>query len=184
MAKIESLCIYCGASSGFNRDFTETARQVGEAIAAKKFRLVYGGGDVGLMGAAATAALKGGSEVVGVIPQSLIDTEIAMLDVNELIVVKTMHERKAIMEKRSDAFIALPGGFGTLDELFEIITWAQLGFHKKPIGLLNVRGYFDHLVQFIDHAVQEGFIRPQHRKLIHVDADINKLIEKLETVET
>ena len=177
---MKSICVYCGASTGKNQKYIDTAKQVGEVLAKKGLRLVYGGGDVGLMGFMATAAKENGAEIIGVIPQSLIDMEIAMLDVTELIVVNTMHERKAIMEKRSDAFIAMPGGFGTMDEFFEIVTWSQLGFHKKPIGLLNVGGYYDHLIKFVDQAVREGFVKPSHRDMIHIDSDIEKLLAKLQ----
>ncbi len=179
MREIKSVCVYCGANTGNNSKYIEVARHVGEVIGNQKLRLVYGGGNVGLMGVMATAAKIGGAEIIGVIPQSLIDMEIAMLDVHELIVVNTMHERKATMETRSDAFIAMPGGFGTLDEFFEIVTWAQLGFHAKPVGLLNVGGYFDHLIKFMDQAVSEGFVKPSHRNMIHIDSDFENLLKKL-----
>lgn len=176
---MKSVCVYCGASQGVRKSYTEAAKLVGRLCAQKGVQLVYGGGNVGLMGTVATSALDNGGKVIGVIPQSLIDRELAHLEVTELKVVQTMHERKAYMEQVSDAFIAIPGGFGTLDELFEIVTWAQLDFHKKPIGILNVDGYFDSLLQFMDHSVREGFVRPHHRDMIIVDTDADNLLARL-----
>lgn len=179
---MKSLCVYCGASPGVRKSYTEAAQTVGRLCAQKGLQLVYGGGNVGLMGVVATSALEAGGRVVGVIPQSLIDRELAHLEVSELKVVQTMHERKAYMEQISDAFVAIPGGFGTLDELFEIVTWSQLGFHNKPIGILNVDGYFDSLLEFMDQSVREGFVRPQHRNMIIVESDADHLISRLSAI--
>lgn len=176
MSHLNAICIYCGSNFGARPEFTAAAKKIGREIAENGATLVYGGGNVGLMGVAADAALQAGGEVIGVIPQSLVDREVAHLGVTELKVVKTMHERKAIMENLSDAFVAMPGGFGTLDELFEIVTWAQLGIHSKPIGLLNVNGYFDKLVDWMDDSVAQKFIRADHRGLISVDDDSKRLL--------
>lgn len=179
MSKLKSVCVYCGASPGVRKSYTAAAEKMGQLSAQKGIRLIYGGGNVGLMGTIATSALDIGGEVIGVIPQSLIDREWAHLGLTELKVVQTMHERKAMMEQLSDAFVAIPGGFGTLDELFEIITWAQLQFHSKPIGLLNVDGYFDPLIAFMDQAVREGFVRAEHREMIVIDTDADNLLSRL-----
>jgi uncharacterized protein (TIGR00730 family) len=179
MRKIKSVCIYCGSNTGKREEYSRVAARVGRLLAANGITLVYGGGNVGLMGIAATAALEGGGRVIGIIPEILVDRELAHLEVTELKVVTTMHERKALMESLSDTFIALPGGFGTYDELFEIITWAQIGFHSKPVGLLNVNGYYDKLIQFIDGAVDEEFIKPVHRSLLQVNNDPVALLRGL-----
>ncbi len=176
MSRLNSICVYCGSTFGARPEFTAAAKKLGREIAEMGATLVYGGGNVGLMGIAADAALQAGGKVIGVIPQSLVDREAAHLEVTDLKVVKTMHERKAVMESLSDAFIAMPGGFGTLDELFEIVTWAQLGFHGKPIGLFNVIGYFDKLVAFMDDSVTQKFVRSDHRRLITVDDDSQRLL--------
>lgn len=181
MTRLKGVCIYCGSNFGIRPEFTAAAELLGREIAEMGATLVYGGGNVGLMGVAADSALKAGGQVIGVIPQSLVDREVAHLQVTELKVVTTMHERKALMEKHADAFIALPGGFGTLDELFEIVTWAQLGIHKKPIGLLNVMGYFDKLIEFMNESVAQKFVRPDHRALITVDTDSKRLLHTLST---
>ena len=176
---IHSICVFCGSSTGQRPAYVQAARVVGETLARRHIRLVYGGGKVGLMGQMADAALAAGGTVVGVIPGRLADREVAHEGLDELHVVETMHARKALMADLSDAFIALPGGFGTLDEFFEIVTWAQLGFHSKPVGLLNVEGFFDPVLSFVDHAIQEGFVRVEQRKLILVAGSIEELLDRL-----
>jgi uncharacterized protein (TIGR00730 family) len=173
------VCIYCGSSSGQNPIYTDAARALATRLVDRGLGLVYGGGHVGLMGVIADAVLAAGGEVIGVIPQRLVDAEVAHLGLTSLEVVDSMHQRKARMAELSDAFIALPGGFGTLDELFEILTWAQLGLHGKPCGLLDVGGYFAPLVQWVDHAVAEGFVRPRHRELLMLDEDADRLLDRL-----
>jgi hypothetical protein len=157
------ICVYCGSQTGHHERYRQAAVALGQCLVQRGHGLVYGGGSVGLMGIIADAVLQSGGEVDGVIPEALVGRELAHQQVTQLHVVPTMHDRKARMAELSDAFIAMPGGYGTLDELFEIITWAQLGLHQKPIGLLNVDGYFDALVALIDHAIGEGFVRPEHR---------------------
>jgi uncharacterized protein (TIGR00730 family) len=159
--------------------YSDAARQLGRLLAGRGLGLVYGGGHVGLMGILADAVLTAGGRVVGVIPQDLVDRELAHTGLSELIVVDTMHQRKAIMAERSDAFVALPGGYGTLDETFEILTWAQLGLHDKPVGLLNVSGFFDGLLAWIDRAVREDFVKPKNRELLTVDDDAERLLGRL-----
>lgn len=166
MAEVGALCVFCGASPGNNHRYLEAAADLGRVLGQQGIGLVYGGGSVGIMGAVAGAALEHGSRVVGVCPASLLPKEVSGDSIGELIVVDTMHERKAKMAALADGFVALPGGFGTLEELFEAITWAQLGIHAKPVGLLNVDGFFEPLVGLIDHAVTEGFIRSSHRRLV------------------
>ena len=164
------ICVFCGASSGSDPAYVELARSVGRGLAERGIGVVYGGGRVGLMGAVADAALEAGGEVVGVIPRRLVDRELAHRGLTELVVVDTLHDRKAEMAARSDAFIALPGGLGTLEELAEVTSWAQLQLHAKPIGLLGARDYWDPLLAWVDHAVGEGFIAPAHRALL-LEAD-------------
>ena len=161
--------------------YLDSAREMGAILANRRLGLVYGGGRVGLMGAVAEGALQANGRVVGVIPRSLADKELSHRGLSELHVVGSMHERKAMMADIADGFIAMPGGFGTLDELFEIITWAQLGFHRKPIGLLNVAGYFNPLLAFIDHIAQEGFIKPEHLAAVVVAAEPENLLNTLLT---
>jgi hypothetical protein len=158
--------VFCGSSAGNGVAYTETTRRFGETLAARGLGLVYGGGHVGLMGVLADAVLRGGGEVIGVIPQALVDRELAHERLTELHVVTTMHQRKALMADLADGFVALPGGFGTADELLEILTWAQLGLHAKPVGLLEINGYFTSLLAWLDHCVDEGFLRPVHRRLL------------------
>lgn len=176
--KIERICVFCGSSSGRRAAYAEQARLLGQTMAAKKIGLVYGAGGIGLMGEVANAVLDAGGEVTGIIPYALATKERANPK-GEMRVVNTMHERKAMMANLSDAFIAMPGGFGTFEELMEIITWGQLGIHQKPIGLLNVAGYYDPLLTMIDRAVEEGFILPRYRNLIVVAAEAEELLEKL-----
>jgi uncharacterized protein (TIGR00730 family) len=173
------VCVFCGANAGAQAVYAEGARHFGRALAGRGLELVYGGGHVGLMGILADAVLEAGGKVIGVIPQSLVTRELAHSRLTELHVVATMHKRKELMADRADAFAALPGGFGTGDELFEVLTWAQLGLHTKPIGLLNVRGFFDPLLAWLDHTVQEGFLRPEHRLLLRCSDDPESLLDVL-----
>ncbi len=163
---MKSVCIFCGSSIGAQDAYRDDAARIGELLAERGLRMVYGGGKVGLMGVAADAALRAGGEVLGIIPESLMLKEVGHGSLTELVVTKTMHERKAAMADAADAFIALPGGFGTFDELCEILTWAQLGIHQKPIGLLNTLGFFSQLTTFFDFVMDQGFLRPEHRSLL------------------
>jgi uncharacterized protein (TIGR00730 family) len=173
------LCLFCGSSAGGSPEYAEGAGAFGRLMVRRGLGLVYGGGHVGLMGVLADAVLGAGGEAIGVIPQALVDRELAHSGLTELRVVDTMHQRKALMADLADGFVALPGGFGTADELFEILTWAQLGMHQKPIGLLNVRGFFDPLVAWIDHCVRERFIPPEHRALLAISANSEQLLNML-----
>ena len=173
--EIRSVCVYCGSNSGRSPAIAEAARSVGRILGGRGLRLVYGGGNVGLMGIVADAALEAGGEVYGVIPAALADRELAHAELTELYVVESMHRRKAKMAELADAFIALPGGIGTLDELFEIWTWGQLAFHKKPIGLLVVGGFYAPLLQFLDGQVEHGFLRAEHRAMLQVATDCEEL---------
>ena len=174
---IRSICVFCGASRGNDPRYAAAAAVVGERLANRGIQLVYGGGRLGLMGAVADAALAAGGRVVGVIPRGLVDRELAHGGVSELRIVDTLHERKAVMAELADGFIALPGGLGTLEELAEVLSWAQLDLHTKPIGLLDVDGYFGKLEAFLDHAVAEGFVAERHRRLLLVDDDIDRLLK-------
>lgn len=176
---ISSLCVFAGANFGAKPDYREAAESLGRILAASNIRCVYGAGNVGLMGALADASLAAGGEVIGVIPHSLVQHEVAHRGLTELRIVDTMHERKAMMADLSDAFLALPGGLGTFEELFEVWTWAQLGIHSKPLGLLNVAGYYDPLIAMVVHGVQEGFLRQKHRDSLIVDTDPAALLNKL-----
>ncbi len=160
------VCVFCGSNAGVRPEYADAARAVGRTLAARGLGLVFGGGNVGLMAEVANAALAQGGKVIGIIPDVLVLKELGHAGVTELHVVPSMHERKARMTELSDAFIALPGGLGTLEELFETLTWGQLGFHEKPVGLLNVLGYYDVLLRFLDHAVAEGFLKAKHRALL------------------
>lgn len=162
------LCVFCGSSTGIPARHVQAARHLGAALVVRGMGLVFGGGHIGLMGVLADAVLAGGGEVVGVIPQALVERELAHRGVTDLRVVGSMHERKALMADLSDAFAALAGGFGTADEVFEVLTWAQLGIHAKPVGLLNTAGYFDPLLAWLDRAVQDGFLSPSSRGLLLV----------------
>lgn len=179
MSVIRSICVYCGSNSGTKEVYRQAAEQLGRELVSRGIRMVYGAGSVGLMGVLARTVFDRGGEVFGVIPEALSSREVAGATIGEVIVVDSMHERKAAMTAAADAFIAMPGGFGTLDELFEAITWGQLGIHRKPIGLYNVAGYFDPILAWIDLAVKEGFVRPQHRQLLVVSDDPSLLIERL-----
>ncbi len=174
------VCVFCGSSDGADPAYLQAATHLGSLLAARGFGLVYGGASIGLMAAVANAALAGGAPVVGVLPAVIEGREVAHPALTELHLVGTMHERKALMAERADAFVALPGGFGTLDEFLEILTWAQLGIHRKPCVLVNTRGYFDGLLSFLDHAVRERFIQPRHRGAMEVVADANAALATLE----
>jgi uncharacterized protein (TIGR00730 family) len=178
-AALKRICVFCGASAGSRAEYASAARALASLMAAQGIGLVYGGGNVGLMGVIADAMLDAGGEVIGVIPASLVAKEVAHRAVTELRIVQTMHERKALMNDLSDAFVAMPGGFGTLEEFFEILTWSQLGFHGKPCGLLNVAGYYDGLLGMLDHAVAENFVRHDSRRLVIAESDAARLLQRL-----
>jgi uncharacterized protein (TIGR00730 family) len=183
MREFRRICVYCASSNQVDERWREAARAAARCLARRGIGVVFGGGSVGLMGALADEALAAGAEVIGVIPKKLLDLELGHRGVTELIVVETMHERKHRMAELSDGFIALPGGWGTLEEIFEVTTWTQLGYHDKPVGLLNAGGYYDLLVSFLDQASGLGFIRSQHRPILQADADPERLLERLATVE-
>jgi uncharacterized protein (TIGR00730 family) len=173
------VCVYAGSNPGNHPAYAEAARAMATTLAGRGVGLVYGGGRVGLMGVLADTMLEVGGEAIGVMPQALIDREIGHRGLTELRVVDSMHERKAQMAELSDAFVAVPGGIGTLEELIEVYTWSQLGIHRKPCGVLNVRGYYDHLAAFLDHAVDEGFLRPQHRAVLSVASEPGELLDRM-----
>ncbi|MDO9092743.1 MAG: TIGR00730 family Rossman fold protein [Rubrivivax sp.] len=177
-----SVAVYCGSRHGTRAAYTAAARALGQAIGARAWQLVYGGGKVGLMGEVADATLAAGGRVVGVIPESLKKLEVGHLGLHELHVVPTMHLRKQMMAERSQAFIALPGGIGTLEELFEVWTWRQLGYHDQPIGLLNIEGYYDDLLRFMRHCVAEGFLSAQQMASVRVSADPVALLDEMATL--
>jgi len=176
---LKRVCVYCGSGVGGHDGYAEAARALGGALVKRGIGLVFGGGRIGMMGVLAETVLQGGGEAIGVIPKDLMDKGLGLTSVTSLRVVETMHARKALMAELADAFIAMPGGFGTVEEFFEALTWAQLGLHTKPCGLLNVHGYFDHLIRFIDHAVEQGFIDPANRELLLVDESPEALLAKL-----
>lgn len=173
------LCVYCGSQTGTDMRYRQAASLMGQLLAERGYGLVYGGGHVGLMGTIAEAVLNAGGRVIGVIPEAMVERELAYRQVTQLEIVPSMHERKARMASLADAFIAMPGGYGTLEELFEMITWAQLGIHAKPIGILNVSGYFDALAAMLEHAVQEGFIRAAYRHFWVLRSEPAALLEAL-----
>lgn len=175
------ICVFCGSSTGLRPAYVNAARAMGQALLRRHLGLVYGGGCVGLMGTIADAVLNGGGEVIGIIPEALVERELAHRDVAQLIVVRSMHERKAKMAELSDAFIAMPGGYGTFEEFCEIITWAQLGLHHKPCGILNVDGYYDSLLMLFDRAVEEGFLKPANRRLVIEQTNPDRLLDLLAT---
>ncbi|MEQ8206088.1 MAG: TIGR00730 family Rossman fold protein [Woeseia sp.] len=174
---MKAICVYCGSSPGVRDDYAGAAKSLAAALTERDLALVYGGASKGIMGVLADAVLDLGGRVVGVIPQALRDKEIAHPKLSELHVVASMHERKALMAELADGFIALPGGFGTLEEIIETVTWAQLGFHSKPCGLLNVAGYYEPLLAFIDRSVAEGFVRHEHRSILMVEERAESLLE-------
>ncbi|NOT28555.1 MAG: TIGR00730 family Rossman fold protein [Acidobacteria bacterium] len=173
-----AICVFCGSSSGARPDYEHAARQLGEALVEHGYDLVYGGANVGLMATIADTVLDRGGRVTGVIPEALVQKEVAHRGVSELRVVASMHERKATMATLSVGFIALPGGLGTLEELFEVLTWAQLGLHAKPCGLLNVAGYYDRIVDFLDYAVSERFVKASHRSMMVVESEPEALLRR------
>ena len=176
---IQRVCVFCGSNDGARPEYLTAATALGKQLAARNIGLVYGGAGVGLMGAVADAVLAAGGEVTGVMPRSLVEREVAHSKLRDLRVVGSMHERKALMAELADAFIALPGGLGTLEEFFEVWTWAQLGEHSKPLGMLNVAGYYDPLLVFFDHLVNERFIHPEHRAMVLVEQDSAILLSRL-----
>jgi uncharacterized protein (TIGR00730 family) len=182
MKAFKSVCVFCGSSAGADSEYTRAAWQMGELLAKRNITLVYGGAQVGLMGSVADAALGAGGKVIGVLPRILMDKELGHHDLTEMRVVESMAERKEQLMSLADAFIALPGSIGTLDELFEVWTSNQLGLLNKPCGLLNVLGYFDPLLQFIDHVVNEGFMREPHRRLLQVGDDAEQLLDLLQAL--
>ena len=177
------LCVFCGSSAGNQPYYLEAAQQLGTTLAKAGITLVYGGAQVGLMGAVADAALAAGGQVIGVIPQHLVERELAHTGLTELRQVSSMHERKAMMADLSDGFIALPGGVGTFEELFEVWTWAQLGHHQKPCALFNAGGYYDKLIDFLDHAMTEGFMKQAYREMLIVAPDVESLMAKVKAYE-
>lgn len=181
MSRLRRICVYCGSNPGSDPAHRVAAHELGAFLARSGVGLVYGGGNVGLMGAVADGALSQKGEVIGVIPRALMEKELGHGGVTELHVVTSMHERKQMMVDLSDGFIALPGGFGTLDELFETLTWLQLSFHDKPVGILNVGGFFDGLIDFIHHMSASGFLKPEHARCVLVESDAEKLLAAMES---
>jgi len=173
------LCVFCGSSIGKRDAFQQAARELGSLLATDRIELIYGGGNCGLMGVLADEVLREGGRVTGVIPKGLVEKELAHLQLTTLHIVADMHERKALMSSLADGFIALPGGFGTLEELFEVITWGQLGLQQKPIGVLNVEGFFNPVLELIDHAIGEGFVRPEQRQLLVSSASPKELLRMI-----
>jgi uncharacterized protein (TIGR00730 family) len=178
---MKRICVFCGSSPGVRPIYTEVADALGRSLAERGFELVYGGGSRGLMGVVANAALRHGGHVIGVIPEAMRIKEVMHEGLPDLRVVKNMHERKALLAELSDGFIALPGGYGTFEELCEVLAWSQLGFHRKPFGLLDIAGFYTSLLQFLDHATAEGFIQPVYRQLVLVEEDAPKLLSLLAT---
>jgi uncharacterized protein (TIGR00730 family) len=176
---LKRVAVYCGSATPADSVYIETARAVGSALAKRGIGIVYGGGKLGLMGAVADAALAAGGEVVGVIPEALVDAEVAHKGCTELHVVSGMHERKARFTDLSDGFVTLPGGVGTMDELWEAVSWSQLGYHTKPVGLLNVNGFYDGLIAFNARMIETGFIRAQHAGILLVDDALDSLLDKM-----
>lgn len=180
---LNSIVVFCASSPGFDRVWAETANQVGQYLAERRITLVYGGGKVGLMGIMADAALAGGGKVIGVIPEFLDTKEVGHHGVTELIVVDTMHERKAKMNALCNGVIALPGGFGTMEELFEMLTWGQLGLHQKPVGLLNTHGFYNHLIAFVQHMVDAGLLKKENQEMLLVADTIEELLNKMNSYQ-
>lgn len=173
------ICVFCGSSPGKHAEYADVAARFGRQLARDGIGLVYGGASIGLMGVVANAVLQAGGDVIGVIPRSIVDLEVAHAGLQDLRIVGSMHERKALMAELSDAFVALPGGIGTLEEIFEVWTWAQLGSHNKPCAFLNVRGFYDGLLGFLDHVVEESFLKPAHRNMVLVEADPEILLRSI-----
>ncbi len=174
---MKSICVFCGSSPGSRSEYLEAARDLGAALVQQGINLVYGGGNVGIMGAIAESVFNSGGKVTGVIPRHLAEKEVAYTELSDLRIVDSMHQRKALMEQLSDGFIAMPGGLGTIEEFFEVWTWTQLNMHQKPCGLLNICGYFDQLLNFLDHTVEEQFVQADHRHMIIVEENSHKLID-------
>ena len=174
------ICVFTGSSPGTRSEYADAARELGRLLVERRYGLVYGGGNVGLMAVAADAVLEQRGEVIGVIPELLIDKELAHRGLSDLRIVKSMHERKAVIAELSDGFVGLPGGIGTMEEFFEVLSWAQLSLHDKPCGLLNVYGYYQHLIWFLDHAVDQGFLKPKHRALLIVEKEPHRLLDRFE----
>jgi len=176
---IDSVCVFCGSHNGAQPEYMAAARHLGQCLAEQNLQLVYGGARVGLMGVIADSVLAEGGQVTGVIPEQLAERELAHRELTKLHVVTGMHQRKQLMADLSDAFIAMPGGMGTLEELFEALTWTQLGIHAKPSGVLNILGYYDGLMAFLDHQASEGFLKPEHRQLLHASDNPQELLQQL-----
>lgn len=180
---LKSICVYCGSSSGARPEYSDAANELGKSLAENKIRLIYGGANCGIMGILADAVLNSGGQVTGVMPEFLVAKEVAHKNLTESIQVRTMHERKTIMAGLADAFVAMPGGWGTMEEFFEALTWAQLGLHPKPCALLNVCGYFDHLIQFFKNSVEEQFLSKENLSNLIIAENINRLLHKLNNYE-
>ena len=176
---MKRIAVYCGSNKGIRPEYAAAAEKLGTLIARENIELVYGGGSVGLMGIVADAALKQGGHVIGVVPEKLAIKEVVHEKLPDLRIVKNMHERKALMAELSDGFIALPGGYGTFEEFFEVLAWSQLGWHQKPFGLLDIAGFYGHLMAFLDHTQREGFIRPPHRELVLVESNPEKILQRM-----
>ncbi len=176
---MKSICVFCGSGKGISPEYINAAHELGRLLVKKNLDLVYGGARVGLMNEIANTVLEGGGKVTGVMPQYLVDKEVAHTGITKLHIVKDMHQRKAMLSELSDGFIAMPGGLGTLEEIFEALTWAQLGIHKKPCGFLNVNGFYDKLLDFLDHAVEQEFIKSDYRKLVMRDPSPENLLEMM-----
>ena len=183
MNRLDSICVFCGSSPGNDPKLLAEAEQLGKTLAIQQIKLVYGGAKIGVMGAVANGVLRNNGSAIGVIPDFLKKKEVVHLGLTELITTRNMHERKLQMHELSDGFVTLPGGFGTLEELFEIITWAQLGLHQKPIGLLNINGFYDHLLAMLQNMVDAQLLKPENMELLIVDSSINKLLEKMHKFE-
>ena len=180
---MSSICVFCGSSAGGNAAYKDAAVELGQLMAENKLNLVYGGGNIGLMGEIAQSVIKAGGTAIGVIPQFLVEKELVYTNLTKIHVVDSMHERKAMMVELADAFIAMPGGFGTLEETVEVLTWAQLGLHRKPIGLLNIDGYYDYLNDFFEHMVSEGFLLREYKDMLLTSNDPAAMLESLTTFE-
>ncbi len=180
---LRSLCVFCGSSPGARPDYVQAAEGFGRLLAQRNIELVFGGGSVGMMGAVARSTLAAGGRATGVIPRALLRKEIAQTGLSHMHVVESMHERKALMAKLSDGFVALPGGFGTLEEFFEVLTWAQLGFHRKPVALLDVAGFYAPMITLLEHMSTEGFVRPSQLRLVMTETNAEKLLARIENYE-
>ena len=179
---MRKICVFTGSRHGLRPEYADAAKSLGRKLVGRGYGLVYGGGNVGLMTAIADMVLEMNGHVTGVIPNSLVSKEVAHLGLSELRIVDSMHERKAVMAELSDGFVAMPGGIGTMEEFFEVLSWAQLGLHEKPCALLNVAGYYDPLIQFLDHAVEQDFIKPKHRALLVVENDASRLLDRFDAL--